>query len=124
MQRREFERRPDLVRVARELLARANGTDPNLPPRMPPGLLRAARLPIPANSRAHDLAYVAFLLAAIWNKQELGETASQALVGRGMAAVDQMARGGAPSLGFLWTPRWHLTVSLPHRPPSPPLLRV
>lgn len=29
--------------------------------------------------------------------------AAQALVGRGMAAVDQMARGGAPSLGFLWT---------------------
>ena len=50
------------------------------------------------------MAHIAFLLASIWNHLEQEQyLAAQALVGRGMASVDQLSRGGAASLGFLWT---------------------
>ena len=130
--RREFVSRPDLsVKATREMLARASGTDPLLPQDAKAYFERFGSFP--ANSRTRDFGYVAFLLAGVWNHLELGETAAaQALVGRGLAAVDQVSRGGSPSLGFLWThqpdPPWgvldrRLQPSLtPYSPLVPPIL--
>ena len=102
-QRRVFERKPaEAVYTTRQLLARANGTDPSM--RQDAVAFFERHGCFPRSSHAHDWAYVAFLLAHVWNKLELGETeAAQALVGRGLAAVDQTARGSRPSMGFLWT---------------------
>ena len=102
-QRRAFEKRPDrAVKATRELLAQASGTNP--------AQLQDARAfferhgTFRSNSQVRDFGYAAFLLAEIWNKLEVGEVAAaQALVGRGMAAVDQVSKGGSASMGFLWT---------------------
>jgi len=102
-QRREFELRPGAsVAMTRLLLARANGTSPQQ--RQDARAFFERHGSFAATSRNHDWGYVAFLLASVWNQLELGETeAAQALVGRGLAAVDQTARGSRASLGFLWT---------------------
>ena len=106
-QRREFEARPGrAVLATRELLARANGTDPNL--RQDARAFFERHGSFPQNRR--ELGHLAFLMASIWNRLELEDvTGAQAIVGRGLAVIDQMARGGSTALANLW-----------HHQPEPP----
>ena len=106
-QRREFEARLGRAILAtRELLARANGTDPNL--RQDARAFFERHGSFPQNRR--ELGHLAFLMTSIWNRLELGEvTAAQAIVGRDLAVIDQMARGGSTALANLW-----------HHQPEPP----
>ena len=121
--RREFVGRPGVsVRASREMLARASGTDPHMPQDARAYFERFGSFP--SNNKLHDFGYVAFLLASVWNHLELGEaTAAQALTGRGMAAIDQMSRGGSASLGFLWThlpdPPWGVVDRQPQASLTP-----
>ena len=99
--RREFANRPDLsLKAAREMLARASWIDP-LPPQDAKAYFERFGI-FPANSQTRDFGHVVFLLAGIWNHLERGETAAaQGLAGRGLAAMDQVSRGGSASLGLV-----------------------
>ena len=60
-----------------------------------------------------EAAYVAWILAHVWNLLELERVAAaQALVGTSLAAVDQWGRTGRLDVGYLWThlpePPWGL----------------
>lgn len=78
LQRRGLDRRPELSsRPMRELLAKANGTNANLPQDARALFQRYGSFP--SNGRHRDLGSVAFLLANVRNKLELGDTPGAAL---------------------------------------------
>ena len=159
-------------------MARANGTDPNIPQDARAYFERHGAFP----ANRHDLGYVAFLMATVWNRFEAGQkggppcrfprpsgrrqgsntsshcrgsntsrrrrgsntsshcskrvaedvVGAQVLIGRGLATIDQMSRGGSTALANLWThlpePPWGIVERqaraflAPYTPLIPPVL--
>jgi len=120
LQRRHLQNHPVAVaRAVRRLMGQASGTDPQSPQ---DALGYYTRYGTFQNNR--DAALIAWLMGSLWNLMEVGaHDEAHALLGLGLAAVEQWGLSGRLDLGYLWThlpePPWGVL----QRPPQQISLR-